>query len=76
MRKLGFMFLLIALMAGVSVRAQKQNVGIQPPQPIRLPQKVTIQDDKGEGYMVFDLGTGAYNCYLCEYKYAFSGPAR
>jgi hypothetical protein len=69
MRKLGLMFLMLAFLAGVSVQAQKQNVGIKP----RQPQKITIQDDKNTGYMVFDLITGAYQCYLCEYQYAFSG---
>jgi hypothetical protein len=69
MRKLGFMLLILAFLAGISVQAQKQNIGIKP----RQPQKITIQDDKNEGYMVFDLVTGAYQCYLCEYQYAFSG---
>jgi hypothetical protein len=73
MRKLGFMFLLIALMAGVSVQAQKDTGGIKPAPPIRQPQTITIQDDRNEGYMVFDLVTGAYKCYLCEYQYGFSG---
>jgi hypothetical protein len=69
MRKLALIFLFLAIMTGVSVQAHKQNVGIRP----RQPQKITIQDDKNEGYMVFDLVTGAYQCYLCEYQYSFSG---
>jgi hypothetical protein len=73
MRKFGFMFLIIALLAGVSVQAQKHKPGLKPGPPIRQPQTITIQDDAGEGYMVFDLVTGAYSCFLCDYKYGFSG---
>jgi hypothetical protein len=69
MRRLGLIFLFLAIMTGVSVQAQKQTVGIKP----RQPQKITIQDDKNKGYMVFDLVTGAYQFYLCEYQYSFSG---
>jgi len=65
------MFLIIALLTGVSVQAQKKNgvkISAAP-----TPQTVVIQDSAGEGFMIFDLSTGAYKCKLCEYDYSFSG---
>jgi hypothetical protein len=73
MRKLSLMFLIIALLAGVSVQAQKKNKGGDTAPPVRTPQTVIMQDDAGEGFMLFDLSTGAYKCKLCEYGYYFTG---
>lgn len=73
MRRLGLMFLIIALLATVSAQAQKKNHDPKPAPPIRTAQQVYIQDDGGEGFMVFDLLSGVYTCKLCEYGYDFSG---
>ena len=58
MRKLSLMFLVIVLLAGVSAQAQKKNRTQGP--TVRTPQTVLMQDDAGEGFMLFDLATGAY----------------
>jgi hypothetical protein len=71
MRKLSLMLLILTLLAGVSVNAQKKMRAPAPMAP--TVQWVTIQDDTGEGYMMFDLSTGAYKCKLCEYGYTYSG---
>ena len=71
MRKLGLLFLVIALFASVTAGAKKDR-RIPAPSPFTN-QLVTIQDDQGEGFMVFDLVTGAYKCKLCEYDYTYSG---
>ena len=71
MRKLSLMFLVIALLAGVSVQAQKKDRTQGP--TVRTPQSVLMQDDAGEGFMLFDLATGAYKCKLCEYGTYYSG---
>lgn len=73
MRRLSLMFLIIALLAGVSAHAQKKNRGGDTAPPVRTPQTVIMQDDGGEGFMLFDLSTGAYKCKLCEYGYYFTG---
>ena len=71
MRKLSLVLLIMTLLAGVSVHAQKKK---PTPAPVPLtPQTIIIQDGSGEGFMLFDLGTGAYKCELCEYGYTFSG---
>jgi hypothetical protein len=71
MRKFGFLLLVIILFAGVSVNAQRKGRLPAPTPP--TPQSIIIQDEEGEGYMFFDLGTGAYKCRLCEYDYNFTG---
>ena len=71
MRKLSLMFLVIVVLAGVSVQAQKKNRNQGPGD--RTPQSVLMQDDAGEGFMLFDLATGAFKCKLCEYGYYYSG---
>ena len=71
MRKLSLMFLVIALLASVSAQAQKKNRTQGP--TVRTPQSVLMQDDAGEGFMLFDLATGAYKCKLCEYGNYYSG---
>ncbi len=71
MRKLSFLFLVIVLLASGAAQAQKKYR--IPPTPVRTPQLVIIQDEAGEGFMVFDLATGAYKCKLCEYDYYYTG---
>ncbi|HXI92490.1 MAG TPA: hypothetical protein VNO24_20975 [Blastocatellia bacterium] len=72
MRKLSLVLLIMTLLAGVSVNAQKKKQPIPAPVPL-TPQTIIIQDGAGEGFMFFDLGTGAYKCKLCEYGYTYSG---
>lgn len=72
MRKISLLFAIIVLLAGVSVQAQKKRgpTPIGPP----APKFLTVQDQDGGGFIVFDLSTGEFKCNMCEYKYAFSGP--
>ena len=71
MRKLSLLFLVIVLLASGVAQAQKKYR--IPPTPVRTPQIVIIQDEAGEGFMVFDLATGAYKCKLCEYDNYYAG---
>ena len=72
MRKLGLALAIITLLAGVSVQAQRKSgkPRLQPPVDF---QNVTIQDDNGGGYFVFDPLSGEYKCNLCEYGMELSG---
>ena len=71
MRKLSMIILILLLMAGVSVQAQKKRRDRLPPTP--GPTLIVMQDDAGEGFMLFDMATGAYKCKLCEYDFTYSG---
>lgn len=76
MRKLGLLFALIVMLAGVSVQAQKGfRPRISPPTP-EPSKKIVLQDDNGGGYLVFDPMSGVYECKLCEYGYVLSGTGR
>lgn len=72
MRKISLLFAIIVLFAGVSVQAQKRRgpTPIGPP----APKFLTVQDQDGDGFIVFDLSTGEFKCNMCEYNYGFSGP--
>jgi len=73
MRRISLFFALAVLLVGIPVQAQKKNRPIiQPPPGIR-PAGVLIQGDTGEGYMSFDLRSGAFTCNLCEYGYVMKG---
>ena len=69
------MFAIIVLLTGVSVQAQKRS---RAPQPIGppIPQSLSVQDQDGDGFIVFDLSTGDFKCNMCEYNYAFGGTAQ
>jgi hypothetical protein len=71
MRRISLMLLVVALFASVTASAPKKQRIPGPTPP--TPQMVTIQDEEGEGYMVFDLTTGAYKCNICEYGYSVGG---
>lgn len=75
MRRVSLMFLFLTLLAGVSAHAQKiRNPQPQPAQaPVTQAQYVYVQDDKGEGFVVFNVANGAYKAKLCNYNYSFSG---
>jgi hypothetical protein len=73
MKRIIFVIAIVVLLAAVPALADKKNRPIiQPPPGIR-PAAVLIQADGGEGYMTFNLTTGAFNCFLCEYGYEFKG---
>jgi hypothetical protein len=65
------MFLVLPLLAGVPVNAQKSYD--TKPTTTSDAQYVNIQDDKGAGYLVINLANGAYKAKLCSYGYSFSG---
>src|SRR6185369_3873300 len=76
MRKISLLFAIIVLLAGVSVQAQKRGGGAPLPIGPPVPRQVSVQDQDGGGFIVFDLATGDFKCNMCEYKYAFSGPGQ
>ena len=71
MKKISLMLAIIVLLAGVSVQAQKGN-RIQPIGP-PVSKLLSVQDQTGDGFIMFDIVTGEFKCNMCEYKYAFSG---
>jgi len=74
MRKISLLFAIIVLLAGVSAQAQKKNGPAPIGPPVR--NQVSVQDQDGGGFMVFDLSTGDFKCNMCEYNYAFGGTAQ
>ena len=73
MKRLSLIFAIAVLLVGIPVQAQKKNRPIiQPPPGIR-PAGVLIQSDTGEGFMQFDLRSGAFKYNLCEYGYTNEG---
>ncbi|MFL6216549.1 MAG: hypothetical protein ACJ74J_21880 [Blastocatellia bacterium] len=72
MRKIVFLLIMVLMLVTASVEAQKKSKQprIQPPTPMGT---YGIQDDEGEGFIVFDAGTGAFKCVMCEYGYTYSG---
>jgi hypothetical protein len=70
MRKLSILLTLIAMLAGVSVQAQKK--GIRPIGP-PVSKVYSVQDQDGDGFMMFDLVSGEFKCQICEYGFGFSG---
>ena len=73
MRRLVLVLAIITLVAGISVQAQKKSIGPRIQPPIWETAMVTMQDDNGGGYLVFDPMTGDYKCNLCEYGYLLEG---
>jgi hypothetical protein len=74
MKRLSLILAIAFLLIGIPVQAQITNNRpiIQPPPGIR-PVGVLIQDDKGQGFMTFDLRSGAFKYDLCEYGYIQAG---
>ena len=71
MRKLSILFVLALMLAGVSVQAQKKS-RIQPiPPPVK--NLLSVQDQDGGGYILFDMTTGNFKCNMCEYGIALGG---
>ena len=72
MRRIVFLMIMALMLVTASVEAQKKSKlpVIQPPTPAG---NYAIQDDEGEGFMIFDAATGAFKCVLCEYGYTYSG---
>ena len=69
MRKLSIFLTMIVMLASVSVQAQKKVRPIGPP----VSKVYSVQDQEGDGFMIFDLVSGEFKCQMCEYGYAFSG---
>ncbi|MFY9611538.1 MAG: hypothetical protein WAU45_23365 [Blastocatellia bacterium] len=72
MRRISLIAAMIALLVGIPVQAQKKVRGIMPPTP-EPTTLVTVKDDGGGGFLHFDLKSGEFKCYLCEYDYALTG---
>jgi hypothetical protein len=73
MRKTGLLIALIVLLLGASVPAQKKFARARILPPVGGSQKIILQDDFNAGYLVFDPGSGAYECVMCEYEYKMTG---
>ena len=72
MRKTSLLLAIIILLASVSAQAQKPRLQ---PKPIGPPVRnlLSVQDQEGGGFLMFDVATGAFKCNMCEYKLAFGG---
>ena len=73
MRKISLVVAMIALLVGIPVQAQKigpNPIGPPTPQPAI---EVSLKDDGGAGFMVFNLKSGAFTCNVCEYGYVLTG---
>ena len=69
MFKFGLMCALVISLMGVSVRAHKaSNSNPVPSQPI-----ISVQDQEGRGFLLFDVVTGEFKCTLCEHGLTFGG---
>lgn len=67
MRRTSLLVAMIVLLIGIPVEAQKIR-------PIKGPTgQVVVQGEAGEGYLVFNLSSGEFKCYLCEYGYTMGG---
>ncbi len=63
---------MILMIATVSAFAQKKG----PIPPIGGIREISIQDENGGGFLVFNTLTGEYKCVFCEYDYVLSGTGR
>jgi hypothetical protein len=64
MKKLIFMCVMIALITGASVQAQKKSIQpIGPPVPFN--QTINVEDDATGNFVVFDTGSGKYRFTRC-----------
>src|SRR5205085_10577939 len=71
MRKLSILFVLALMLAGVPAQAQKKS-RIQPiPPPVK--NILSVQDQDGGGYILFDITTANFKCNMCESSYEFGG---
>src|SRR3954453_12954766 len=71
MKKLSILFTLVVMLAGVSVEAQKKRP--IPPIPPPVKNVLSVQDQDGGGYILFDITTGDFKCNMCEYGIAWGG---
>jgi hypothetical protein len=72
MRKTSLMFVIIVLLVSVSAQAQKPG---RQPAPIGPPVKslLSVQDQEGGGFLVFDVTSGTFKGNMCEHKIAIEG---
>ena len=72
MRRTIIQIAILFLLASVSAQAQKPRLQ---PAPIGPPVKnlLSVQDQEGGGYLLFDVVTGDFKCNMCEYNFAFGG---
>ena len=65
MRTVGLVGLMVVLMAGVSVSAQK-GVAPKPMPPIQFDHDINIEDDVTGNFLVIDPMTGEYKFHRCK----------
>lgn len=73
MRKISLIVAMIALLVGIPVQAQKIGKGPTGPPTPEPAIEVSLKDDGGAGYLVFNLKSGAFTCNVCEYGYVLTG---
>lgn len=73
MRRIILLCAMAIMVTGLSAQAQKKHTRPQDRLPPFVVQDVSMQDDSGGGYFIFNPATGAFKCILCEYGYALSG---
>jgi hypothetical protein len=73
MRTVGLMSLMVVLMVGVSVNAQKQN-GLKPKPPIiQFDHDLIVEDDLSGSFLIIDPMSGDYKFYRCSDGFTLSG---
>jgi hypothetical protein len=71
MEKLSLLFTLVLFLGIVPILGQQKS-RIQPIGP-PVKQMLSVEDQTGDGYILFDITTGNFKCSMCEYGYDFSG---
>jgi hypothetical protein len=70
MKRLHVLVAVLIMLAGMAVQAQQKG-----PKPIGPPitQLVSVQDEAGGGYLLFDTVSGEFKTVMCEYGLGLSG---
>lgn len=71
MSKLTLICAMFVLVAGVSVKAQKQIRPIGPPIPFN--RTISVEDDTTGNFLVFELATGNYKFTRCSDRFTLKG---
>jgi len=71
MRRTSLTLLMLLMIAATMALAQ--NGGPTKPPLGGTAKLISIQDDKGQGFIVLNTTTGDYTVTFCEYDYTFSG---
>ena len=72
MKRVIIVFVVVMLLMGVVADAQKKkgSASVTPP-PVRV--DMCVDDEKGEGFILFNPGTQEFSCHMCKYGWVWSG---